>query len=204
MLLSPLALSDIASHDQKLRTMSSTNSPPSYYGTTTVSEKPVTAPKEVDKPLTHHITLQRCKRTLAQTSGRRCVSGIIEYDDCAITIKPDDGWIAVRRKIFGLFQTSWPALMGDAKSAEYSMAISAQYTFKDGDVYGRVHLLEQIEDGIWEFLERDDIQVINLIASSAPIYGDAPGEVGRVPKREWINGLGFSRKDKDKHRCVLQ
>jgi hypothetical protein len=186
--------------------MSSTDTPPSYYGTSTVSEKPITAPKKVDKPLTHHITLQRCKRTVAQTSGRPCVSGIIEYDDCAITIKPDDGLITVRRKIFDLFQTSWPALMGDAKAAEYSMAISAQYTFKDGDVYGCVHLLERIEDGIWEFLKREDIQIINLIASSAPFNGDAPGEVGRVPKRQYINGLEISRKDKGKykHRCVLQ
>jgi hypothetical protein len=204
MLFSPSALTAIASHDQELRNMSSTNSPPSYYGTTPVSEKPITTPKKVDTPLTHHITLQRCKRTVAQISGRPIVSGIIDYDDCAITIKPDDGVIAVRRKTFSMFRTSWPALMGNAKYAEYSIAISAQYTFKDGDVYGCVHLLDRIEDGIWEFLKRDDIQIINLIVSSAPLKGDAPGELCRCPKRRYIDGLEISRKGKSKHRCVLQ
>jgi hypothetical protein len=206
MLSSFLLLSAITSKNKKFGTMSTTESPPDYCDPVTVSEKPIIAPEKPHGPTAYHITLQRCKRNVKLASGRYCMQGIIEDQDVAITIKPNEHWPEIRKKIFHLYQQAWPAQLSKANVLDDSLAVSVQYSTWDGEVYGRISLLELENDGLWEFLRRDDIHVINLVASSAPRRGDAPGQIRRSQRRQTIHGLEVPRGEKveSKHRCVLQ
>ena len=190
--------------------MPSTDSPPGYYGTTTVSEKPLAVPEKTAKSATYHITLQRCKRTVKQPGGRLSVHGFIEDHNYAITISPCEDWPAVRTRIFGLFRSAWPDLMSDANSTNYSISICVQYSTQDGDVYGRISMLA-LDDGFWNFVQRNDVHIINLIAASAPRSKDAPGEINYSAKTALVRGVEISKdrcttkkKEVIKHLCVLQ
>jgi hypothetical protein len=207
MLFSLVAFAAIASRNLELYRMSSNEPPPNYYGTTNMSEKPITVTEKPAKAASHHITLQRCKRIILLDSGRHGIQGLIEDYDFAITISPDEEWPEIRARIFRLFQKAWPDRMGDADYEDYGLSISAQYSTHNGDIYGCIQLLESVDDGLWDFLKRDDIQIINLIASSAPRRGQAPGELSRFPRKPLVRGLemsGNQAKGKSKHRCVLQ
>jgi hypothetical protein len=206
MLPSFLLLSVITSQNKKFGAMPSNESPPDYCDPVTVSEKPIIASEKPRGPTTYHITLQRCKRNVKLASGRYGVEGIVEDQDVAITIKPNEHWPEIRKKIFHLYQQAWPAQLGKANVLDDSLAVSVQYSTWDGEIYGRIGLLELENDGLWEFLRRDDVHVINLIASSAPRRGDAPGQIRSVQRRQTIYGLEIPRgkKAESKHRCVLQ
>ncbi|KAH0285541.1 hypothetical protein KCU62_g7439, partial [Aureobasidium sp. EXF-3399] len=192
--------------------MSSTEPPPSYYGTT-LSEKPVTVSEKPTKAATYHITLQRCKKLILLESGRYGVQGLIEDMDLAITISPDKDWYEVRKKIFDLYKKAWPEHMRRANSADYGLSMSAQYSIRDGEVLGHIKLLDKVGDGLWDFLKRDDVHIINLIASAAPRYKEARGEIRRHPRKSLVDGLELAAvnqarevevKSKSKHRCILQ
>jgi hypothetical protein len=186
--------------------MSTTGSPPDYCDPVTVSEKPITAPEKARGPTTYHITLQRCKRNVKLDSGRYRIQGIIEDQDVAITIKPDEHWPEIRKRIFRLYQQAWPAHLSKANMWDDSLSVGVQYSTWDGEVYGRISLLELENDGLWKFLKRDDVHVLNLVASSAPRRGEAPGQIRRSQGRQTIHGLQVPRgkKAESKHRCVLQ
>jgi hypothetical protein len=199
-------LSAISSQNKKFGTMSTTESPPDYCDPITMSEKPIIAPDKPRGPTTHHITLQRCKRYVKAASGRYSVQDIIEDQDLAITIKPNEHWPDIRKKIYHLYQQAWPAHLSKANVLDDSLALSVQYSTWDGEVYGRINLLQLENDGLWEFLRRDDVHIINLIASCAPRQGDAAGQIRRSQRRQTIYGLEVPRgkKTESKHRCVLQ
>lgn len=194
--------------------MSSTESPPSYDGTTALSGKPVFVSEKPAKASTYHITLQRCKRQVLLDSGRYGIQGLIEDQDFAITISPEEEPPQIRDRIFRLFQSAWPDHMANAHTPDYGLALSVQYSIRDGDVLGRIHLLDLVDDGLWDFLRRDDVHIINLIVSSAPHYEDARGEICRSPRKLLVDGLELAAvnharelkktKGKGKHRCVLQ
>lgn len=202
----------IASPDLELYRMPSDEPPPSYYGTT-LSEKPVIVSEKPAKSNTYHITLQRCKRIVSLESGRYGVQGLIEDEDLAITIPADQSWPEVRTRIFDLYQKAWPVHMYGANYLTFGLAMSVQYSIRDGDVLGRIHLLDLVDDGLWDFLKRDDVDIINLIASSAPRYMEARGEIDPHPRKSLVDGLELAAvkharqpkdKGKSKHRCVLQ
>lgn len=194
--------------------MSSNEPPPSYYGTTTLSEKDVLVCEKPARAATYHITLQRCKRQVLLDSGRYGVTGLIEDQDFAITILPEEDWPKICDRIFRLFQKAWPEHMGSAHTTNYGLAMSVQYSIRCGDVLGRIHLLDVVDDGLWDFLRRDDVDIINLIASSAPRFREARGEICRSPRKPLVEGLELAAvqqarqpketKVKSKHRCVLQ
>lgn len=190
--------------------MSSTDIPPDYYGTTTVSKKADTVSEEPVKAATYHITLQRCKRMIKTASGRDGVHGFIEERDFAITILPEYGYREIREEIFVLFQKVWPVHLRNANFHDFGMSINAQYSTQNGDIYGCIGLLAGCDDGIWEFLKRDDIQILNLVASSAPYGQDAMGDIDYSPRKPLVRGLELSGKNRARGTkrkimgCVLQ
>lgn len=172
-----------------------------------MSEKPTKAD-------TYHITLQRCKRQVVLDCGRYGIQGLIEDQDFAITISADESWPKIRDRIFRLFQKAWPDHMANAHTTNYGLAMSVQYSIRNGDVLGHIQLLDLVDDALWDFLRRDDVHIINLIASSAPRYRDARGTICRSPRKPLVDGLELAAvkharqpketKNKSKHRCVLQ
>ena len=218
MLFSFLALGAIQSRDPRFHKMSSTEPPPSYYNTTLLG-KPVIVSEKPAKAATYHITLQRCKKLILLESGRYGVQGVIEDMDFAITISPDKDWFEVRKKIFNLYQKAWPEHMRRANTADFGLSMSAQYSIREGNVLGHIQLLDKADDGLWDFLKRDDVHIINLIASAAPRYKEARGQVCRNPRKSLVDGLELAAvkqdrevkgnnmnnsKSKNKHRCILQ
>ncbi|CAD0112729.1 unnamed protein product [Aureobasidium uvarum] len=151
--------------------MSSNDPPPSYNGTTAVSEKPIIVCEKPKTSTSYHLTLQRSKRTIALPSGRYACSGTIEEMDVAITISDNDTWLKIREEIWRLYQQVYPAYMGAADITDYCMGASMQYTALEGDVFGRVQAIEAKDDALWVFLKRDDISIINIIAYCSPREG---------------------------------
>jgi hypothetical protein len=209
-LLNLLTLVTITSRNRELYNMSSTDIPPDYYGTTTVSEKADIVSEEAVEAATYHITLQRCKRMIKTASGRDGVHGFIEERDFAITILPEYGYREIREKISVLFQKAWPVHLANANSNDFGMSINAQYSTQNGDIYGCIGLLAGCDDGIWVFLKRDDIQILNLVASSAPYGHDATGDIDYSPRKPLVKGLELSGKSRPRGvkrkimGCVLQ
>lgn len=191
--------------------MSSTDIPPDYYGTTTVSEKADTVAEEPTKAATYHITPQICKRMVKSANGQDGVYGFIEERDFAITILPEHGYRKIREKIFVLRQKSWPAHLGkEANSNDFGKAVSAQYSTQNGEVYGCIELLAGCDDGIWDFLKRGDIQILNLVAPFAPHGRDATGDIDYSLRKPLVKGLELSEKNRARGikrkimGCVLQ
>ncbi|KAH0386630.1 hypothetical protein KCU92_g2490, partial [Aureobasidium melanogenum] len=218
MLLEIFVLAAILSCFEPSDNMSSSPQP-SYYRTTTVSEKPATMSEKPStmskKPagsMTYHLTLERCKKSVLQISGLRSPRDTIEDRDAAITISDNATWDQVRKEIWRLYKQAWPAILGRADLESYVLAADMQYTAQEGGVYGRVSMLEYEGDAFWEFRKRDDINVISLRASCAPRHGEAPGEV-RSPNYvsqhlkidQKLRGKTEPRKTiKSQHRCIVQ
>ncbi|KAI4718861.1 hypothetical protein E4T48_04969 [Aureobasidium sp. EXF-10727] len=188
--------------------MSSTDPPPSYNGTTDVSEKPIVVCEKPAKSTAYHLTLERCKRSVLLPSGRKACSGTIEDSNVAITISDNDTWLMIREEIWRLYQKVYPAYLGTAKLADYCLGASMQYTAHEGGVFGRVQAIEGNDDALWVFLKRDDISIINLISYCSPREGEAPGEIRSsdyVSYHLQINGQTKDKKGvKGKHHCILQ
>ncbi|KAG9671776.1 hypothetical protein KCU99_g5318, partial [Aureobasidium melanogenum] len=218
MLLEIFVLAAILSCFEPSDNMSS-SPPPSYYRTTTVSEKPATLSEKPStmskKPagsMTYHLTLERCKKSVLQISGLRSPRDTIEDRDAAITISDNATWDQVRKEIWRLYKQAWPAILGRADLESYVLAADMQYTAQEGGIYGRVSMLEYEGDAFWEFRKRDDINVISLRASCAPRHGEAPGEV-RSPNYvsqhlkidQKLREKTEPRKaSKSQHRCTVQ
>ena len=187
--------------------------PPSYYGTTTVSEKPSMKSEKPAGSRTYHLTLERRKWTIMLACGLAGCMGLIEQADAAITIPDNADWDKIRKEIFRLYKKAWPAILGKAKLEDYAITVHMDYTAQDGGPYRQVSMLEYDGDALWQFRKRDDINIIKFCASCSPLKGEAPG---KVRSSEYVRKhLGvYEQKprmetkpkegSKSKHHCILQ
>jgi hypothetical protein len=107
-LLNLLTLVTITSRNRELYNMSSTDIPPDYYGTTTVSEKADIVSEEAVEAATYHITLQRCKRVFT-ASSRSATSQSPSYPNMDIAKSAKRSPFCSRRH--GLFTWQMPTPM---------------------------------------------------------------------------------------------